>query len=258
MNLATLYFAIFTFGLFPRLVRGYDLVGGLSLFEPSSDWFDEFDTLSSMIRRQQDAFRRSFFRGASALYSSPRYEMVNNENQFQVSMDIGDGMTTNDVEVKFDESQRMLTVSAHTESTSDETGYRFNSQFSRSFSVDPFVRVDQLTATVDKGVLTISAPKDVDRMQHAVRSIPVIQAGVDVTPALETKEEPEPVEHAIDRNVQGTNDSGSDPFHVKERVEKAQKARKEDSMDKPPENPIEELLEQDMQKAYKTSELRRR
>jgi HSP20 family protein len=258
MNLSTLYLAIFAFGLFPRLVNGYDLVGGLALFEPSSDLFDaQFEALSNMVRRQQDMFQHSFFRGASALYSSsPQYQMVNNENQFQVSMEIGEGMTSNDVEVKFDEFQRLLTISAHKESTNDSSGYRYNSRFSRSFSVDPFVQVDQLTANVENGVLTVSAPKDANRMQHAVRSIPVTQAGIEAPPV---EEEPESAEENIDivPHVKATADS--DPFHVKERVEKVQKALNGDSMDnKPFENPIERILDQDMQKAYKASELRRR
>jgi len=215
MNLSTLYLSLaLGIGFYPRFVDAYDV--RLSLFEQPSSLLDQFfgeedptQTFSSMIRRQEQAFDRAFssLRGSSSLggfldsghfglpsissslfsssasSSSPSYEVVDDKESFTVNVHLPPSVQPNDVNIQFDEESRKLTISGHQESKNEETGYLFSSSFSRSFSLDPFVQGDQLTATVqvqNKGedkeadvILQVSAPKDVDRMEHAVRSIPI-------------------------------------------------------------------------------------
>merc|ERR1712164_185890 len=50
---------------------------------------------------------------------------------------------------------------------------RFSSKFSQSFYLDPTVDVDKFTATLKNGVLVVSAPKDLGKLEENVRRIPI-------------------------------------------------------------------------------------
>lgn len=280
MNLASAYLAILAFFLCPRLVKTYDDLLPVSFFDPPSVFFEPPDmwSLSSMIRRHQEAIQNAFFHGAS----SPHCEVSNDADQFQLALDLPDAMSPEDLHVDFDEQTRLLTVSGHHEMTNDETGHRSVSRFSRSYTLDPFVEVDQLTATMKEGVLMVVAPKDTARMEHALRSIPVnsldqsdprLGEVVPKTAAIgdgsipvipldmpdpHLDEEVPPKTAAIgDMDVPDMKDvvwDKFDPFHVKERVRKAQLHEKEEPV--LGENPNERL--KGPANTYKTSELRRR
>jgi HSP20 family molecular chaperone IbpA len=267
MNLSAVYLAILSFGIRPRFVRAIDLMG-LALWEPPRELFDlsylfyPTETLSGMIRRHQefiDSLQHPFFRGASWT-STGDAQMVNDENRFEVSLDIS-GMNSNDLTIQFDESTLLLTISGH-HTKMNEAGYHFDSQFSRSFSVDPFVQVEKMTADVHNDRLTVSAPKDINRLKHSVRTIPIIDTNkLDTLPAIDAVN----VEDER-KQVSKTSRKDFDPFHVKERVEQAQLHLQQSKDEKditqqnydPKENPIEKLLEEDKMNAYRASELRRR
>jgi HSP20 family molecular chaperone IbpA len=265
MNLYVASLAMLSFGLCSNnFARAIDWTG-LSLWEPSREFFDLPDvfypteTLSGMLRRHQEyinSVQHAFFRGASGRSA----KIVNDENHFEVTLDIS-GVNTNDLTIQFDESNRLLTISGHHTNTND-AGYHFGSQFSRSFSVDPFVEVEKMTAQVHNDRLTVSATKDINRRQHSVRSIPIVDSNkVDALPPGETTNDAEEL-----KQVSKSSWKDFDPFHVKERLEYA-KLQLEQSMNDegisqqnidPKENPIEKLLQEDRMNAYKTSELRRR
>jgi hypothetical protein len=166
-------------------------------------------------------------------------------------------MNSNDLTIQFDESTRLLTISSH-HTNKNEAGSHFDSQFSRSFSVDLFVQAEKMTANVQNDRLTVSAPKDINRLQHSVRAIPIIDTNkLDTLPAMDTpnvEEEP--------KRVSKPSWKDFDPFHVKEQVEKAQlhlrQSKNEEGISQQnyahKENPIEKLLEEDRM----NSELRRR
>merc|ERR1712125_70096 len=61
---------------------------------------------------------------------------------------------------------------------------RFASKFSKAFSLNQTVDVDKFTATLKNGVLTVSAPKDLGKLEENVRRIPVT-AAADVPPSNE-------------------------------------------------------------------------
>ncbi|CAB9528545.1 heat shock protein [Seminavis robusta] len=259
MNLAAAYLSLLTFGLFIKSVEGYDLISFPLSFDPPSDLISTAEDILDIFRSHENAIQHAVFRGAAPFFSqSSTEQFINTEDQFKVVLDVG-GMTTDNVAVSFDESKRILTISGHRQSESSSNSYFYSdSHFSRSFSVDPFVQVDQMKASVDNGVLTVWAPKDADRMHHAVRSIPIQAANPPMMTLPATQEDDEP------------SKKNDDPFHVKERVEKAQlnynqqqqQANNQKEQDPAPnsdeESPLETLLDEERSQAYKTSELRRR
>merc|ERR1712164_224460 len=70
---------------------------------------------------------------------------------------------------KIDDGQ--LTVTGERVAESDSS--RFASKFSQSFYLDPTVDVDNFTATLKNGVLVVSAPKDLAKLEENVRRIPI-------------------------------------------------------------------------------------
>merc|ERR1712157_359824 len=97
-----------------------------------------------------------------------RYQLVDNDKQFQLTVDVP-GVQEKDIDIKLDDGQ--ITVQGKRVSASDSS--HFTSQFSRSFSLDPTVDVDNFTATLKNGVLVVSAPKDLSKLEENVRKIPI-------------------------------------------------------------------------------------
>merc|ERR1711963_24533 len=58
---------------------------------------------------------------------------------------------------------------------SSETS-KFSSKFSKTFSLDQTVDVEKFTASLKNGVLTVSAPKDLAKLEENIRRIPVMSA----------------------------------------------------------------------------------
>mmetsp|Transcript_16564 Transcript_16564/g.18893 ORF Transcript_16564/g.18893 Transcript_16564/m.18893 type:complete len:107 (-) Transcript_16564:113-433(-) len=66
---------------------------------------------------------------------------------------------------------------------------RFTSNFSKSFSLDPTVDVDKFTASLKNGVLSVSAPKDLAKLEENVRRIPITSVVDDITDEKMTTDE---------------------------------------------------------------------
>merc|ERR1712182_76841 len=82
------------------------------------------------------------------------------------------GVKEEDVDIKLDDGQLIV----QGQRTVGSKSSRFSSKFFRSFSLDPTVDVDRFTATLEKGVLTVSAPKDLSKLEENVRRIPITPA----------------------------------------------------------------------------------
>merc|ERR1712070_1311905 len=54
-------------------------------------------------------------------------------------------------------------------------GGTYSSSFSRRFSLDPSLDTDHLTANLQNGVLTVSAPKNLKKIEESIKSIPVTE-----------------------------------------------------------------------------------
>ncbi|CAJ1949394.1 unnamed protein product [Cylindrotheca closterium] len=124
---------------------------------------------AAMMQRQR-ALANRFLDRHQKIMASPRYELVDNEEKFQLSVDVP-GVKMDDIDVSLEDGY--LTVSGQRLSSSDES--RSTSKFSQTFSLDPAVDVDQFTANLDNGVLVVAAPKDIKRIEENIVRIPVIQ-----------------------------------------------------------------------------------
>merc|ERR1712125_193025 len=63
---------------------------------------------------------------------------------------------------------------------------KFAYKFSNTFSLDPTVDVDRFTANLNNGVLVVSAPKDLAKLEKNIRRIPITSVADDTL--LETTE----------------------------------------------------------------------
>merc|ERR1712224_1006286 len=104
--------------------------------------------------------------------------------------------------------------------TASSESSQFTSKFSKTFSLDKTVDVDKITAALKNGVLTVSAPKDLKKLEENVRRIPVTTATAVVDDAAPSNEG--------EKNASTSNDN-NDGSEKKERKEKEEEAEK--SMD---------------------------
>ena len=126
--------------------------------------------------------------------TSPRYELTDNDEKFQVAVDVP-GMTNKDLNIAIEEDGKFLTIKGSHESASDN--YRFTSKFSQCFSIDPSVEIEKMTASLDNGVLVVSAPKDLKRIEDRVRTIPIMEGvSTEKQPQIEVKKQ-EPMKEEI-------------------------------------------------------------
>ena len=84
-----------------------------------------------------------------------------------------------------------LTVKGHREASNGSS--RYSSKFSQTFSLDPSVDLDKFTASLKNGVLVVSAPKDMKKLEASIRRIP-ITAGSPAVEEAEAKEAKQGVE----------------------------------------------------------------
>lgn len=156
-------------------------------------WFGPslLDTsLGPVMQRHDDLMNRAFSQ------TSPRYEFHNSENEVKIQMDVP-GVKAEDLTVTVEDDGNALHIAGHREL--EKEGYSYSSKFSQSFSLDAATQVDKFTANLDNGVLTITAPKDMKRLEASVRKIPVIQSAEDTTKTLK---EAEPVEAHVKPEVE--------------------------------------------------------
>ena len=122
------------------------------------------------MRQQQDQ-QRMF----QSSVSSPRYEIVNNDEKFQLAVAVP-GVKMEDLSVNLEDN--VLTVSGHRgERSGDDStanSYSFTSKFSQSFSLsDPSIDLEKFSATLENGVLLVTAPKDMKKLEENIRTIPI-------------------------------------------------------------------------------------
>merc|ERR1712115_366383 len=94
--------------------------------------------------------------------------MGDNDEKFQIRLDVP-GVKEEDIDINLVDGK--ITVQGQRVSTSDHSHY--SSKFLQSFDLDPTVDVDKFKATLNDGVLVISAPKDVSNQEENIRRIPI-------------------------------------------------------------------------------------
>lgn len=152
------------------------------MLRPSFYGFDRPLVLSpsEIMREQQAMMNRMGFK-----QSSPRYEITNDNDKFEVAIDLP-GVKMEDIHVALEGDNSVLSISGVREASGES--YSFTSKFSQSFSLDPSIDIDKFTANLKDGVLIVSAPKDMKRLEQSIRKIPIIDHSKDA-PALESQKD---------------------------------------------------------------------
>jgi HSP20 family protein len=135
-------------------------------------------TPGALIREQQQAMMNRAFR-----HSSPRYEITDNEEKFEIAVDVP-GVKASDIDVSIENNGQILTLRGQRESNKDNVAY--SSKFSQSFTLDPAVDADKFSANLKNGVLTVSAPKDWKKIEDAVKTIPITEVSEESIPIAST------------------------------------------------------------------------
>ncbi|KAG7347875.1 heat shock protein, Hsp 20 family protein [Nitzschia inconspicua] len=111
---------------------------------------------------------RLAFSTASLFPENSRFEMEDTDDKFELSLHLPHGIAKQDVSVEIKDGGKRLVIEGKTQS-SNQDGDKGNpdviqelvtTSFSQSFSIDPRIEVDHLSATIKDGILTVSAPKD--------------------------------------------------------------------------------------------------
>merc|ERR1712188_241649 len=104
---------------------------------------------------------------AAAASATWGYELVDNNEKFELTVDVP-GVKEEDIEIKLEDN--LLTVQGQRMAASETS--KFSSKFSKTFSLDQTVDVEKFTASLKNGVLTVSAPKDLAKLEENIRRIP--------------------------------------------------------------------------------------
>mmetsp|Transcript_21713 Transcript_21713/g.60438 ORF Transcript_21713/g.60438 Transcript_21713/m.60438 type:complete len:288 (-) Transcript_21713:267-1130(-) len=135
--------------------------------------------------------------GQAFYRTSPRYEIVDNDELFKLAVDVP-GIKMEDINVSLED--HILTVSGSRESSNENS--RCTSRFSQSFSLDATVDVEKFSANLENGVLVVTAPKDLKRIEDNIRKIPITGVSASVAAPEEvvmaTSSEDAPVEVTIE------------------------------------------------------------
>ena len=115
-----------------------------------------------------------------AFKTSPRYKITNTDETFEISLDVP-GVNFDDIDVSIDNN--VLTLSGQRQQKSEN--YRYSSKFYQSFSLDPTIDVDKVTASLNNGVLVVSAPKNLNKVENTVKKIPISNVAAAVAPSIE-------------------------------------------------------------------------
>ena len=143
--------------------------GDTMLVRPSSMIARKRALADRMLQKTDQHLQQQQKGGGFLSYSSPRYELVDDETKFQLSVDVP-GIKMEDIDISLDDGY--LTVRGQRVASDDHS--KFMSKFSQTFLVDPAVDIDKFSATLDHGVLTVTAPKDMKKLEENVRKIPII------------------------------------------------------------------------------------
>ena len=133
-----------------------------------------------MIRRKQrQILSKTFneFKNSVASSTSPRYEITDTEDKFQVALDVP-GVLMKDIDITLEDDDAnykgitILSIAGKRMDLDDPS--KVVSEFTQRFSVDvKTVDVDKISAKLQNGVLVVAAPKDLQRVEETLRKIPI-------------------------------------------------------------------------------------
>lgn len=111
--------------------------------------------------------------------SSPCYEITENEKQFQLALDVP-GVKMKDMTIDFNDKDRVLHISGGRKvRQEDQSGNvkESESKFEKRFVMDKSVDISKVTAKLQDGVLTITAPKNVELLKPETIKIAITEGG---------------------------------------------------------------------------------
>lgn len=139
--------------------------------------------MKAMRQRRRDAFKEAF------QSYSPGYQIFEDDDKFQVQIDVP-GVKAEDLNVDVEDDGKVLTLSGSRERTKD--GSTYSSKFSQRFSLDPTVDAEAFSANLENGVLIVTAPKDIKKIEDAVKKIPITEISTEaVSVTTDTVDSPE-------------------------------------------------------------------
>jgi HSP20 family molecular chaperone IbpA len=118
------------------------------------------------LRQQQEWLGRAF--GVDMDSSTPRYEVNDSDESFQVALDVP-GVMQSDLDITMEEN--ILTIAGEREVGFGDVTRK--TSFSKSFTLDSTVEADKITAQLNNGVLLVTAPKNIP--EPNVKKIAVMQ-----------------------------------------------------------------------------------
>lgn len=126
------------------------------------DWPSTF--MEDDLKEFSRAMRKDTFDLATFHRSSPRYEIFDSPEKFEIKIDVP-GFSPQDISINLKAGGRMLSViGSHEE---EEEGHALTSKFQQIFTLDPSIMTDGLIADLKDEKLTITAPRKIDRLPES-------------------------------------------------------------------------------------------
>lgn len=99
---------------------------------------------------------------------TPSYTINDDDDAFQVAMELP-GVRLSEINIDADTELQILTISGERSTIGSDEKLKF----SKTFGLDPSVRVDEISASLSAGILLVNAPKEVKQAKGKTLKIPV-------------------------------------------------------------------------------------
>ena len=126
-------------------------------------------------------------------------------DEVKISLDVP-GVKAEDISVTLEGDGSVLSVTGRREKQG-ESGTSYTSKFSQSFTMDATVDIEKFSANLKNGVLVITAPKDLKRIENNIRKIPITDADSDVSDPVNVDDVPFAQSKEPDTKEDGATDS---------------------------------------------------
>jgi HSP20 family protein len=173
-SIAMKYYTLASLALLPALASG---AFGLMRFRRP---MVVYNPVESLMRETEALMNREFGELNKEFGQfSPKYEITNTDEKFELAVDVP-GVKASDINITLENDGNVLAISGERQSKGDN--YSYSSKFYQSFSLDPAIVKEKFDANMKDGVLVITAPKDLKKIEASTQNIPI-------TAAEEPKEE---------------------------------------------------------------------
>lgn len=159
-------------GMMPRRGSFVEVVGGPLCDGP----FERMIRDRGSFVQENPFFDRTMFpkdwTGLKKARNSIQYEILSTDKEMKVVLDVP-GIKASDITVTLEDNDKVLKISGTRETKGD--GYNFSASFTEKFYVTSKIDLNKLSAQLQDGVLTISAPK----VEREIRKIPIVTTPVE-------------------------------------------------------------------------------